>query len=294
MLGKVIIKGIIHCKTGLHIGASKEQLEIGAIDSPVVRDPLTREPYIPGSSLKGKLRSLLEKLFLENEIEVENKKYKITLNRKHKSGGVIIRRHECGDWEPYKEEKENSKDEYPGAQYCPICRLFGSVKSSTTKTKNDKEPQNWPARLIVRDAFMTKESKEKLENIETGLLYAEWKWENSLDRVTASANPRQLERVPRGTEFEMELVYTVENVKQMEDDLQNLKKALELLEMDYLGGHGSRGYGQVKIQNLEITVKKFKDGKIEELPIDKPQRFEVKNLEEVITELCRKFKNSEG
>ncbi|MGB9716725.1 MAG: type III-A CRISPR-associated RAMP protein Csm3, partial [Thermodesulfovibrionales bacterium] len=59
--GKVLIKGILECLTGIHIGASKENMEIGAIDSPVVRNPVTREPYIPGSSLKGKLRSLLEK-----------------------------------------------------------------------------------------------------------------------------------------------------------------------------------------------------------------------------------------
>ncbi|WP_068671560.1 type III-A CRISPR-associated RAMP protein Csm3, partial [Thermosulfurimonas dismutans] len=217
VLGKITIEGIIHCETGLHIGASREHLEIGAIDSPVVRDPLTREPYIPGSSLKGKLRSLLEKIY--TFCEVNGQTYSIFPNR---SGGSGTKRHECDDWEP-----DDSKN-FPGSKYCPICRLFGA-------TKNKKGGRNWPARLIVRDAFMTDESREKLENIETGLLYAEWKWENSLDRVTASANPRQLERVPRGTEFKMELVYTVENEEEMKDDLQNLRKALELLEMDYLG-----------------------------------------------------------
>ncbi|MBN2532133.1 MAG: type III-A CRISPR-associated RAMP protein Csm3 [Spirochaetales bacterium] len=55
-----IITGGIVLLTGLHIGAGKEVVEIGGIDNPVVKNPLTGFPYIPGSSLKGKMRCLLE------------------------------------------------------------------------------------------------------------------------------------------------------------------------------------------------------------------------------------------
>ncbi len=263
VLGKVIIKGMLHCETGLHIGASKENLEIGAIDSPVIRDPITREPYIPGSSLKGKMRSLLEKII--TEVEVQKEKYPIFPNR---PGGSGTNRHECNDWEP-----DDTKT-FPGSRYCPICRLFGS-------TKGKKDGKNWPARLIVRDAFLTKDSRQKLEEIDTGLLYTEWKWENSLDRVTAAANPRQLERVPRGTEFKFEMAYTVESKDDLEEDLKNIKTALELLEMDYLGGHGSRGYGQVEICNLRCQVVRIKDGKLNQF---KPMEFKIEEIKKKFQE----------
>lgn len=60
LLKYVPIQGTLTCKTGLRIGGSKEDMEIGGMDNPVIRHPLTKAPYIPGSSLKGKLRSLLE------------------------------------------------------------------------------------------------------------------------------------------------------------------------------------------------------------------------------------------
>ena len=56
----VEIKKTLICKTGLHIGGSKDDIEIGGLDNPIIRDPMTKLPYIPGSSLKGKLRSILE------------------------------------------------------------------------------------------------------------------------------------------------------------------------------------------------------------------------------------------
>lgn len=114
ILGKVAIEGTIRCITGLHIGASKENLEIGTVDGPVVRDPITKEPYIPGSSLKGKLRSLLEKASPD-----------LLPNR---DGGSGISRHECDGWESGSQKNKNygKTFEYPGALHCPVCRIFGS------------------------------------------------------------------------------------------------------------------------------------------------------------------------
>ncbi len=61
LLGKIIIEGKIIALTGLHVGGSSTGMEIGGVDSVVVRDSITRRPYIPGSSLKGSLRSLMER-----------------------------------------------------------------------------------------------------------------------------------------------------------------------------------------------------------------------------------------
>jgi CRISPR-associated protein Csm3 len=83
----------------------------------------------------------------------------------------------------------------------------------------------------------------------------EWKFENGLDRITAAANPRQLERVPAGSEFNFELVYTLENATQAQEDLRNLAIALAILEDDALGGHGSRGYGKVSFKHFQLSYR---------------------------------------
>ncbi|GAB5045816.1 type III-A CRISPR-associated RAMP protein Csm3 [Thermodesulfovibrio sp. TK110] len=244
IIGKIQMTGRIKCLTGLHIGASKENVEIGAIDASVVRDPVTREPYIPGSSIKGKLRALLEKaLAIKLGIIGEQNRRNIG------TSGNPVYIHVCKD----------AKNAYN----CPICRLFGSTGSDGGK--------NYPSRIIVRDAYLTKESAEELSQIDTGLQFTEWKFENAIDRVTSSANPRQLERVPRGAEFEFEIIYNVEEKETMQEDLENLHLAIELLKMDSLGGHGSRGYGKVAIEFESIkavTVDYLKSGKGETKSIE--------------------------
>lgn len=249
LLGKIIIKGKIECLTGLHIGASKENMEIGGIDAPVVRDPATREPYLPGSSIKGKLRTLLEKSLGKDP---------------NRNIGSDVKIHVC-----------STKEE---AKQCEVCRLFGS----TGKRESGQEGSNFPARLIVRDAYLTDESIAELSDIDTGLQYTEWKFENAIDRVTSAANPRQLERVPRGAEFEFEMVYNVEDTSHIEEDIKNLKLAIDLLQIDSLGGHGSRGYGKVKFHYdciKGIPVEYLKDE-------TKGQVKEAKSLDE-IKELLR-------
>jgi CRISPR-associated protein Csm3 len=212
--GKVVMTGLMTCVTGLHIGASKDNLDIGGLDAPVLRDPVTREPYVPGSSLKGKLRSLFER------------RQGMLYNR-HSGQGVY--RHECVD------------------PTCPVCRLFGAA--------GGRDGDNIPARLMVRDSLLTAESRELLSAIDTGLQYTEWKFENALDRITAAANPRQLERVPAGARFTLELVYNVEALQETETraDLGHLLETLSLLEDDYLGGHGSRGYGKIAFDLAEMS-----------------------------------------
>ncbi len=210
---KVVIEGELNVLTGLHVGSAAAEFQIGSVDSPVVRDPISNKPYIPGSSLKGKLRSLLE---AAEGLKAE------------RSGGTNVKRHECKD--------------RPRALRCTVCRLFGS----TGKKEEGSEGTNHPARLAVSDLLLTGESFAELRDIDTGLMYTEWKFENTLDRVTSAAMPRQIERVPAGSAFGFRLVYDDrEDAERLDEDMRNLTRAMSLLEDDALGGHGSRGYGRV-------------------------------------------------
>ncbi len=270
LLGKVKLAGIIRTLTGLHIGASKEILEIGALDLPVVRDPVTQEPYIPGSSLKGKMRSLLER---KVAIEEHPNNPASFFFRNIGTQAYPIKIHVC----PNNER----------AQACPVCRLFGS---SAGKDENGKEHpgSNFPSRLKVRDAYLTPYTRETLARAETGLLFTEIKFENALDRITAAANPRRIERVPPGSDFRFELIYDVEEVGQLQGDLENLFSALRLLEEDALGGHGSRGSGKVAFYVSTLIGKKAEAYRREEAAlitkaVEQPQPGNEGEVEKLLT-----------
>lgn len=209
LLGHVVCRGRIECKTGLHIG-DEGALEIGGVDGPVVKTPTSGHPYIPGSSIKGKLRSLLE--WDEGLVEDEGKP------------------HTCAG---------------AAAIECPVCRIFGTPAETDAKTG--------PTRLSVRDAFPTEETVEMWSGLNTSLPYTEVKTENTIDRVTAEANPRDNERVPKESEFGYEFVYGVYDLGDGgRPDLNNLatvERALFLLEDSSLGGNGSRGYGKIKFHH---------------------------------------------
>jgi CRISPR-associated protein Csm3 len=244
LLGKVRLSSELHVITGLHIGGGGENLDVGGIDKPVLRDPLTREPYLAGSSIKGKLRSILERLLNQ------------PLNRINRIGGMEMYRHECSHSEPWFVSGETVHE---GAVGCPVCRIFGST-GAKVDVPGGREPikgANKPARLIVRDSHLLASSATQLKSIETGLYMTEWKFENGLDRITAAANPRQIERVPAGAKFDFEMIYTIENDAQAEADLKNLAIALAILEDDALGGHGSRGYGKVRFEKFGIELKQY-------------------------------------
>ncbi len=243
--GKVILRGKIKAVTGLHIGAQREVSEIGGIDNPVIKDPVTGLPYIPGSSLKGRLRSLLE---IAKHTE-DPAKYEF-----NKPIGKYVRIHVC--------------PKYEDAVNCEVCRLFGASGES-----------NFPSRLIVRDAKLIKEWIEKWEK---GELLTETKTEVSIDRVTSAANPRQNERVPAGVEFDLEIIYNIEDKETWTTDLKNLISAMKMLEDTYLGGSGSRGYGKVKfnIENAIFRSRKFYFGEEEEKPIE----LDIKEIKELLND----------
>ncbi len=204
------ITGKIVVKTGLHIGAGNDKVEIGGMDNPIIRNPLTREPYIPGSSIKGKMRSLME----------------WKLNKLKNTGGKVC---SCGNAD------------------CEICRVFGSAN-----TRSEGAKDRGPTRLIVRDAVLTKEWQEKFK---AGKALIEEKSENSLNRITAEATPRPIERVVPGVEFDFEISYRVidtgdEGKKDEEYFKEVVLEGLKLLQNDYLGGGGSRGNGQIEFKDL--------------------------------------------
>ena len=207
---KIIIKGRTRVLTGLHIGGTNNALSIGGMDNAVIRNPVDNKPYLPGSSLKGKMRALLELTY-----------------------GYITK-------------KRMGNVEYVGSENLEYIttKLFGNAP---------KEGDQRPSRVIVRDGMLTDESVEKLSN--TDFLYTEGKTEVVIDRITSAAVPRQLERVPAGAEFTLNIVLNIieEDGKDHEEELiRNLFKALELVQDDYLGGSGSRGSGQVAFVIEEI------------------------------------------
>lgn len=230
-MGKFVITGILECVTGTRIGGTQEKFEIGGIDQPVIKDPLTGLPYIPGSSLKGKLRSLLEWARETKAIQEPHPEHK---------GNIFTACH-CGE--------------------CIACRLFGV-------SSNDRNVRlrAGPPRLTVRDAFPTGydsvlKGEEPPENTTV------WRWwemlgegigtelktENFLDRLTAEANPRTIERIPAGSEFQVEFVLDVYDANGDKELIGALAEAMKLLEHSTLGGSGSRGYGRVRFKDLKVT-----------------------------------------
>lgn len=206
-----VIKGNIVCKTGLHIGGSSDNIDIGGSDNVLIRDSASGYPYIPGSSLKGKLRSLLE------------------LSDKKSAESVI------------KNEGKVSTD-----KNCIAAKLFG------VSAEKGNEDLKFPTRTIVRDSYPTEETIKQWDNNDELLNGAEFKWENTLNRITSYANPRNIERVPKDSKFAFEIIFSVYE----DDDNANIVKLLEsmrLLEDNYLGGSGSRGFGQVVFEDLMIS-----------------------------------------
>lgn len=203
MITKIEITAVLEVVTGMHIGGTNEFAAIGAIDSPVVRDAITRLPMIPGSTLKGKMRTLLSRQYSEKYLPVR-----------------------------VEDDPEIVK------------RLFGSSK--------DKIYRN--SRLQFADSKLSNLDEIK----EMGAVRAtEVKFENAIDRITAVANPRQIERVIPGCKFNISIMYNMnsdnqDNVEEMYEDFKAIKNGFKLLEYDYIGGSGTRGYGKIKFGDTEV------------------------------------------
>lgn len=225
---KYIIKGVIKAKTGLHIGGTSSGMSIGSADSTVIKHPITDEPFIPGSSLKGKMRSLTEL-----------------------THGTIGNT-KMGAVEYGPTEDDNSI----------AGRLFGTANQ--TKTQH-------PSRIVVRDSVLTDKGKKFLSNA-----FTEVKTEVVIDRITSKAMPRQIERVVSGAEFTLNLVYN--KFKEEKDLIDHVFTALSLVQDDYVGGHGSRGSGQVEFEITDIIERTYQNGEVKEKPRLDDFKAKFKNL----------------
>lgn len=210
------IKAKLVLKTGLHIGAGDSEMHIGGIDNSVIKNPITQSPYIPGSSIKGKMRTLLE----------------------WRSGAVQNAPLTLKDISKNPEEVKN------------ILRLFGI--SGDTKNSEKEVEEIGVSRLAFWDCALDEEWEKNIR--EDNQLLTEAKTENTIDRITSATitgGVRQMERVPAGAKFDFKLT-----MRQFEGDSEALielvLKGLKMLELDSLGGSGSRGYG--KIAFTELTV----------------------------------------
>lgn len=195
LIGKVILSGEIKVISGLRIGAGKDDVELGSPELPIVKTK-DKQPFIPGSSLKGKMRSLLAKC----------------------TGAM-----------------------YPEQDIGIVKDLFGESGN------NDADELNINStKLIFRDSYPSQK------------IITESKYENTIIRSTGAAkNPRQLERVPKDSIFIFEIVYNVYDEANIKNHLEVLNLAKELLNDDYLGGSGSRGYGKVEMTFTNFIYKKI-------------------------------------
>jgi CRISPR-associated protein Csm3 len=233
----IFIKGKIECLTGLYIGGSKDKFEIGGVDNPVHRDPLSRYPYIPGSSLKGKLRMLLE-----YSLGVVDAKEGAPSTAKEITNlfGIGAGKAETSQGETQRSSVIDQKKE--------------NIKSGSVS-------------LIVRDAYPDADTVKKWETLDSELLYTEYKPENTIDRITSEANPRTMERVVKGSFFDFEIILAVYEdifVSEIENaeyiaQLKNIQTAMMLLEHSTLGGSGSRGYGKIKFHVIKPIMVKCED-----------------------------------
>ena len=204
LVKKIKINTSITLITGLHIGGNSENVEIGGIDNPVIKLASKGEvPYIPGSSLKGKMRCLLEQAAGASKVGLDEK----------------------------------------------VNNLFGITESKANNTSNQ------PSKIIVRDAMLSDDSKKMLLDCDNlDIPYTENKFENTIDRVKGIAqHPRQTERVPAGAEFCAEFIINIWDDDNEQEMIALFKKGIRLLENDYLGGSGSRGYGQIKFGEMKKT-----------------------------------------
>lgn len=206
------VRGQIRLETGLHIGGDEGVIEIGGNDNPIVRDITTGNPYIPGSSLKGKMRYLLE--WYTGRVSKDGKVY---------------------DGKNLSKESENDL----------LLNVFGGTAGGNGR--------KGPTRITVKDIFLSVDSEKEVKKMKerTGT-DTELKIENSINRLDSSANPRNLERVPRNLIFDLKINFKVLSIDNKNEIEKMIKEGLRLVELEGLGGSVSRGSGQIKFENLKI------------------------------------------
>ncbi len=251
--GSFVIEYELKVLTGLRIGGSKEEFDIGGTDNPVMKVPVSfpdfygegkdlpeGAPYIPGSSLKGKIRSLLEWVY--GKVEEMYQKANGNIDEAGKPCS-------CGE--------------------CEICIIFGTgnAKRFEELAKEGKQ-QPGPTRVKFFDAYPTESTLERLTKQLGEGIFTEVKTENQINRITSKANPRKVERVPAGAVFKGRIVFDCYRDGD-EKLLKVVVNGFKRLEDNFLGGYGSRGSGRVKFQNIRVEWKPvgFFKGEVKDTPI---------------------------
>jgi CRISPR-associated protein Csm3 len=214
------LTGQIQLITGLHIGSGNNEMHIGGTDNPVIKHPATLEPYIPGSSIKGKIRSLLE----------------------WRLGVVGVT-----DGHPLGFKHIGSLPEKDQPRAKDILKLFGGAPEGAG-ANTELVAEIGPTRLAFWDCALARDWVAEMS--QRNLLLTETKMENMIDRIRGVAeHPRNTERVPANALFEFGLTIRVHDGEQL---MPTVYEGLRLLELTGLGGSGSRGYGKVKFVKLDL------------------------------------------
>lgn len=238
---RVFISGKLQSLTGMHIGGNSTEMGIGGADSIVVRDPVTNWPYIPGSSLRGKMRSLMERLRGEMTIKFRQERTPVD---------------SIEEVAPFMEQGKKIESAGPASKPGQASTELFGISVDRQQKQQDEAPV--PQRLVVRDAHLANwQVLESARNTEMPM--TEVKTEVVIDRITSGAMPRQIERVPAGAEFDFEFVLNLYSQDDEQDFLDHVFQCMQLLQDDYLGGHGSRGYGRVLFKDIELKRKTLED-----------------------------------
>jgi len=224
----------IEVVTGLHIGSGGDKAQIGGIDSPVIKDPISKEPYIPGSSLKGKLRCLLETEATDEYPDGDNDR---KINKYFGATSEYLK--------DEKKKKEESKKNNPKAD-------TGAADEEGGNQGNSSEEESL-SRFLFRDLILY--YPKQGDDVKKGddshrKLPLEIKTEISISRETGKVKdgPRTIERIPPGTRFTGVILLRYKDESELDEMQKMVVRALELLVTDALGGSGSRGYGAVKVK----------------------------------------------
>jgi CRISPR-associated protein Csm3 len=207
------VTGIVTNRTNLRVGGSDPGIDIGGIDNPVIRDPVSRVPYIPGSSIKGKLRSILE-------------------YRYGKVQQVDRGARPCGC----------------GTEGCPVCTLFGPHFNAQHRLGPSRlllrdafmlpESVERLGRVAGEGSLYTAVKTETMIDRSTGM--------------AARGSLRNQEVVPAGSKFALAMSVRVFEGDDQDQLAGWIREALDTLPNESLGGSGSRGYGWVEVEyNIE-------------------------------------------
>lgn len=213
------LTGQIELLSGLHIGSGNTEIHIGGTDNPVIKNPITQQPYIPGSSIKGKMRSLLEWQL-----------------------GVVGHT----DGQPLSFKHLNKLDSKVLDEAKNLIKLFGGAPDGDIA--QDLLAEIGPSRLAFWDCSLDQKWAKEMDS--KNLMLTEVKMENTIDRIKGTAeHPRNTERVPATAKFDFNLTIRIHDNEDLTD---TLLLGLKLLELTGLGGSGSRGYGKIKFRDLKL------------------------------------------